>query len=341
LNLSSGSNVTHYILPNLSRVKNRHKKIEKLKLDLETLIKESDVIVARMPSGHAYHAIKICRRLKKPYVVEVVGDVFASLWTHGSIPGKILAPINYIKYRKVIKKSPNIIYVTQNYLQEKYPHKSSANTTNVSNVDISFVPEVILESKIDRINNVDINKEVNIGLIGSYSSKYKGIDTAIKSIKTLNDQGFNCKLVVLGEGNNEWLKDLSKKLRIKEKVIFPGSLPGGERVFRWLDTMDLYIQPSLTEGLPRALIEAMSRGLPCVASSVGGIPELLDQSFIHKPKSDKELGEKIEYLLRNKDIMIEQANKNFTNAKSYTSEVLNARRKEFWKNFINKELTKK
>jgi len=341
LNLSSGPNVQHFILPNLSSIKNRIGNLKRVKRELIELIKETDALVARMPSVYAYHAIKIAQKLNKPYVVEVVGDVFSALWTHGSLIGKVLAPINYIKHRKIIKKSPNIIYVTQNYLQEKYPHRSDANTINASNVDISTVPENVLLNKIEKIKNMKSNDEINIGLIGSYSSKYKGIDTAIKAIKTLNERGYNCKLVVLGDGNNKWLKALSEKLEIDNKIIFSGTLPGGEKVFEWLDTMDLYIQPSLTEGLPRALIEAMSRGLPCIASSVGGIPELIDEDYIHRPKSDEEISDKIEYLLNNKDIMINQAQLNYHQAKRYTTEEINIRRDQFWTHFIEKELRKK
>jgi len=340
LNLSSGPNVKHYVLPNLSKLKDRFQNKRKLKVELELLINNSDALVARMPSVHAYHAIKIARKLNKPYAVEVVGDVFASLWNHGSLFGKILAPISYIKYKRIIKQSPHLIYVTQNYLQEKYPYNSTANIINASNVDISPVPKEILAGKVNRIMNLNIKKEINIGLIGSYSSKYKGIDTAIKSIKILNDCGYNCNLVVLGDGNNKWLKDLSEKLNIESKIIFAGILPGGEKVFEWLDSMDLYIQPSLTEGLPRALIEAMSRGLPCVASSAGGNPELIDEKFIHKPRSEKELSENIKYLLANKELMINQAEKNYYQAKEYTAEVLNERRKGFWLKFIDKEINK-
>lgn|SRR5699024_8873962 len=338
LNLSSGPNVEHYILPNLSVLKDRSDRVKKLNQDLEKLIHESDALVARMPSIHAYHAIKIARQLNKPYVVEVVGDVFLSLWTHGHIFGKILAPVSYIKYRNVIKQSPYLIYVTEEYLQNKYPYHPNAVTINASNVDLPYVSERVLQNKITRIRDMDIENEIKIGLIGSYASKYKGIDTAIKSIKILNDRGYNCRLYVLGSGNNEWLINLSKKIVVEDKVVFAGSLPGGEQVLEWLDTMDIYIQPSLTEGLPRSLIEAMSRALPSIGSSVGGIPELIDQSFIHTPESEKMLSDKIEHLLMNKEIMLEQSKKNFVKSKEYTSDVLNNRRKKFWSHFINKEL---
>ncbi|WP_157724823.1 glycosyltransferase [Virgibacillus phasianinus] len=341
LNISSGNRVEHIILPSLSKIKGRYKNKSDLKKKLKTVIEGSDALIARMPSEHAYLAIKIAKRLNKPYTVEIVGDVFSSFWTHGSVVGKLLAPIYYFKYRKVIKQSAYLIYVTKNNLQKKYPYNSSASFTNISNVDLPSVSDLILFNRLSKINKLDVRKEVNIGLIGSYSSKYKGIDRAIKSIKQLNSKGLKCNLIVLGEGNNRWLLDLSKKLNVENNVVFLGSLPGGKEVFEWLDNIDLYIQPSLTEGLPRSLIEAMSRGLPCVASSVGGIPELIDKKFIHNPKSYKELSEKIFYLLSNKKLMLEQAKKNYSYSKSYTSDVLNERRKDFWVNFNHKEFSGK
>ena len=55
-------------------------------------------------------------------------------------------------------------------------------------------------------------------------------------------------------------------------------------MFEWLDDMDLYIQPSLQEGLPRAVVEAMSRGLPALGAHTGGIPELLGEDCIFPRK---------------------------------------------------------
>ena len=52
-----------------------------------------------------------------------------------------------------------------------------------------------------------------------------------------------------------------------------------DKVFEWLDTIDLYVQPSLTEGMPRAAIEAMSRGCPVVVSDVGGLKNLVDKNI--------------------------------------------------------------
>src|SRR5690625_396249 len=57
-------------------------------------------------------------------------------------------------------------------------------------------------------------------------------------------------------------------------------------VFDWLETIDLYAQPSRQEGLPRALIESMSRGVPAFGANTAGIPELLENEFIFSNTKD-------------------------------------------------------
>src|SRR5699024_3881967 len=131
-------------------------------------------------------------------------------------------------------------------------------------------------------------------------------------------------------GQNQWLINMAKKFQISEDIIFVGSIPGGQEVLNWLDTMDIYIQPSLTEGLPRALIEAMSRGLPCVASSVGGIPELLHSRVQHKAGDSKDLARKIKCLIENQELMLQESKKNFVKSSEYTRNNLSKKRDKVW-----------
>ena len=81
-------------------------------------------------------------------------------------------------------------------------------------------------------------------------------------------------------------------------MTFLGQLPAGEMVRAQLDKADLFILPSKTEGLPRALVEAMARALPCIGTTVGGIPELLPSEDLVPPGDVKALAETIEDVLR-------------------------------------------
>ena len=66
-----------------------------------------------------------------------------------------------------------------------------------------------------------------------------------------------------------------------------------KEVFDQLSKIDIYVHPSLQEGLPRAVIEAMSMACPIVASNTAGTPELISNEFIFKNKSPKAISKAI------------------------------------------------
>lgn len=100
-----------------------------------------------------------------------------------------------------------------------------------------------------------------------------------------------------------------------------------------MDELDVYLIPSLTEGLPRALVEAMSRGLPAIGTNTGGITELLDQEYLNQPNDYKSLAKKLTGLVSDKQKLINCAERNFANSKQFSSEVLNLRRNSFFDRF--------
>jgi glycosyltransferase involved in cell wall biosynthesis len=88
---------------------------------------------------------------------------------------------------------------------------------------------------------------------------------------------------VLGPGDAAKWQELAEKHGVGDQVHFDGVRPAGAAVLAWLDDIDVHCQPSYQEGLPRATIEAMSRGCACLGSTAGGIPELLPPDRLHAP----------------------------------------------------------
>lgn len=87
------------------------------------------------------------------------------------------------------------------------------------------------------------------------------------------------ELRFIGDGGyRSTLTKMASDQGIADRVKFLGWLAAGPAVRAELDRADLFVLPSRTEGLPRALVEAMARGLPCIGSTAGGIPELLRRS---------------------------------------------------------------
>lgn len=95
-----------------------------------------------------------------------------------------------------------------------------------------------------------------------------------------------------------------------------------------LDTCDIYVQPSLQEGLPRALIEAMSRGCPCIGARTAGIPELLPEECLTSRGSAGAIAGAVSAMLRSD--LSRYACESCRTALAYQGPVLDARRKAFF-----------
>jgi len=312
--------------------KKNRENIEEL---IKNEVKNSDYIIIRLPCNYGNIAVKYAKKYNKPYLLEVVGCSWDALW-HYNWKGKVLAPISFMKQRRSIINSSHVIYVTSSFLQSRYP--TEGRSINCSNVSIPSVSSEVLENRIVKItSSFNGNKRLKIGTIGSLDAAYKGQDIVIKALSYLKSVGIrNYEYHLVGSGEGKRLKKLVKELGLEDQVFFKGTLPH-QKINEWLDNIDLYIQPSKTEGLPRGLIEAMHRGLCALGTNVGGIPELLDSSFLLSTK--KENYKEISTILKNIEIndLIEQGEKNFWKSESYSKELINERRYKFIKEFISNE----
>jgi glycosyltransferase involved in cell wall biosynthesis len=109
-----------------------------------------------------------------------------------------------------------------------------------------------------------------------------------------------------------------------------GTVPWGEELFRYLDEADLFVLPSLTESMPRSLIEAMARGLPAIGSDVGGIKELLPEEYRVAPKNYNALAGKIAEVIDDPERLAMMSQTNFLKAMEYKLEIMNQQKLEFW-----------
>lgn len=106
----------------------------------------------------------------------------------------------------------------------------------------------------------------------------------------------------------------------------------------FLDTVDIYIQPSKQEGLPRSVVEAMSRGCLCVGSRIAGIPELLSTKYLFNAGNVMQIAKILADI--DKDQLKEQAKRNIKISGLYVSSILNERRRTFLEEFRDESIQK-
>ena len=131
--------------------------------------------------------------------------------------------------------------------------------------------------------------EVCIGTIAEFT-KNKGLDYLLDAINILKSQ--KLKLAIIGDGEEK--ERIEKRLEdenLKESVTTCGFVP---HIAKHIKAFDVFVLPSLKEGLPYTILEAMNAGVPVVASSVGGIPDLIEHEksgYLTTPKSSASLAE--------------------------------------------------
>lgn len=327
INQSNGKRVTfepinEYENPK-SLVRNHKEIIKKLTLS----IKKSDGILIRLPSVLGFIAANICMKLNKPYIVEVVGAAFDAYWYHGSIFGKFLSFPMELSQKKSVKNASAAIYVTKNYLSNKYPCKGK-EFKGISNI----------QSISNYNKNLDLNSNIKIGLIGSTFVDYKGHDVAIKAVNKLKKKGFNVTLEFVGDGPNKKFENMAEKYKIENNVVFKGKIYDKTLLDNWFRELDVYIQPSLTEGHCRAIVEAIGNGVPTLASTAGGNADSVGSKYLFKAKDERKLANLIEKVIESKEVRQKNVRENFNKIRGYNPEELqNEREKalQYYKELIS------
>lgn len=331
LTLASTENVSFVKIPNFKSFKNSYKIFESKKI-IEKEIDNSDFLIARLPSSIGSLAILSAKNNNKPYLVEMVACPWDSLWNH-SLKGKILAPLIYYETKKKVRNAKYVVYVTNQFLQKRYP--TSGKNVSCSNVALTKFDDKILGSRLKKISDKGKDNKLIVGTAAAVDVKYKGQQYIIKALGKLKEQGItNYEYQLVGGGDQTYLQSIARKYDVIEQVKFLGAIPHDE-VFKWLETIDIYVQPSRQEGLPRALIEAMSRGVPAFGAKTAGIPELLDERYLFS--NTRNNMKEICSILTNvtKEDMIMQAKRNLEESKKYDKFIIETRRQKFFERFIS------
>lgn len=295
----------------------------------------SDAFILRMPGPISSLLWKVLRKKGIPFGVEVVGNTIDAHQNCGAHP--LLRPLfKSVAHRYQTlqcKEAVAAAYVSKDYLQSFYP--SGGWSTYYSSIDLrdsDILNDDQLTAKIKLLKEpFEGKRPFIICHAGTMGAKYKGQDLLIEAVANCKSKGLNIELVLMGDGGfRDYFESKAKELGAESFVKFMGNVPGGKAVRDVYDKCDILVFPSLTEGLPRTIIEAMARGLGCIASNVGGIPELLDNDFLVNPGNVEELTNKIYNLLQPKTDIESIAIRNINKAKEYHYDILNARRIEFY-----------
>lgn len=288
---------------------------------------EAEAVLAIVPGMLASMAFPELRR--RNYAIEVVGDPYDSL-----SPGTIRHPLRPLlrmlaprSLRRICQHAAFSSYVTSTALQKRYP--PGPTTTAIGCSDVVLPDEAFRQTAPSFLESP--TRPITLINVGTMAVNYKRQDLLIRAVAALRERGRDVMLRLVGDGALRTdFATLAKTLGVERFVTFCGSVSPGQGIRNELDEADLFVMPSVQEGLPRALVEAMARGLPCLASRVGGIPELLTDNDLFEPRSADTLIAAIDQMIANPRRMSQAATRNLAKAAEFRSSVLDSRRLEFY-----------
>lgn len=301
-----------------------------LRKQYRNVIGDCKVALVRLPSTIGFSIANLVVRKKIPLACEVVASPYDFFRIKKPGIEKILYGIYHFQLKRACAMADGVAYVTEKALQQHYPaSKEGSFTTHYSSAKISpaFYTAARELSESGALMLCHIAHPIN--------NREKGHDVAIRVVAELNRR-MSRKVYIRFAGDGELVPEfirLAEKLGVANYVQFPGVLSMSE-LHTLLTTSDAMILPTLTEGLPRVIIEAMATGLPCVSTPVGGIPELLSPGCLCHPTDVGRFADKLESLLTNRELYRVESERNFLRSKDYAEDKLQLKRTNFFRSMI-------
>ena len=314
------------------------KKYFRIKKCLKNVADSCDVAIFRMPSPTANLVYKeVKKHTSIPIGAEIIYDPTDELNNKDvHLLKKLVAYSFSLQLKDICHNANGVSYVTEFAIQKNFP--SRARVLGESNCFFeSFYSSIDLpDSAFGTPRDYKNKKSFVIAHSNmSMNDNRKGELVLIQALKILIQGGYDVSLVFMGDGSkrNQFEK-AANDLGIDNNVNFIGLLSDPREVTQVLQSADFYVLPTLAEGLPRGIIEAMAQGLVCISSPVGGISELLDTNNLIDPLNSALYAKRIEELINNSDEMNKLSEENIRKARKYESRLLQKRRDEFYQKLI-------
>ncbi|MFS0821474.1 glycosyltransferase family 4 protein [Bacillus sp. 1P02SD] len=318
-------------------------KLRKIYSSISKAIDGCDCAILRIPDQMSFQLFPKIQKLGLPCAVEVVAHPW-ELYSPGTMKTILRPFLRFlwdIMQKKVCKKADGVSYVTKEYIQQRYPANIDPNK---SDRFVTYYTSANLDNcffhRPREAHSLKKGGVLNITHVSGINNSAKGHFELLQALLLIKKQGKLFKVIFVGGGTMlNYYKDLCEQLGLSEEVSFLGNVSNPRVIASILKESDLFVFPTLTEGLPRVVLEAMSSGLPCIASNVGGIPELLSERCLIAPNDIEGLVRKLLEIFDDKHFLAEESIKNFTRVKQeYRPEIVQEKRRAFYSKLKDKVL---
>ncbi|MFQ5411888.1 MAG: glycosyltransferase [Phycisphaerae bacterium] len=265
----------------------------------------------------------------RPYAFEVVGHAGLGATRVRNVRwlklGHLIGWLQHRFCRLTAARAACASYVSE-YVRSLYPTRTGREWVFSS---VNLPDEVFRDPRPAGSFDHSPKRIISVGRI----EPEKGHQVLIRAAREMKDRGrVGFTMEIAGPGSRiEPLRRLAVELGVADCVRLVGPVEHGAPLRAFMDNADLFVLPSLTEGMPRALLEAMARGIPAVGSRTGGIVELLDVGRLVAPGDASALARLMTDVLQAPADLAAMSAASIRTARKYHLAEMNRRKHAFWR----------
>jgi len=285
-----------------------------------------DAYLLRMPGLIPELLGRRLLRERHPFAVEVAGDPWLTFGPAGN--RHPLQPLLRAHFTRVLRRQCAAACAVGYSSRAQHLRYLPAPGAFVTHYSYAALPD---DGVVAAPRQFEGGGCVRLVCVAGLQRMYKAPEVVLDAVGRRLADGRDLEQTWVGGGRLlEPMRARARRLGLEERVRFVGQLPAGQAVVEQLDAADLFLLPSRAEGLPGALIEAMARALPCIGSTVGGIPELLAEQDLVAPGDARALAAKIAQVVTDPGRMNDMSQRNRQTAQGQRECVVAPRRRALY-----------
>ena len=260
-------------------------------------VRKAEIVYLRLPSVVGMFSYLFIVLVRRPRIVQIKGSWDASVGERFRGPLGVMgrAVVNLFSAGDYLigRRSTTLVHRDDHY------KRVLARKNRVYRIAVSLISESDIFPREDTCQHDPI-RLLYVGRI----SPAKGLEYLLQAVSMMREP--RPLLAVVGSGPHlPRMVSLAKELGLDSRVSFDGQKEFGEPLFQAYRGSDIFILPSVTEGIPKVLFEAMASGVPIIATAVGGIPHVITDranGLLVQPRSPAQIRDAVTRLLSDGDL---------------------------------------
>jgi phosphatidyl-myo-inositol dimannoside synthase len=297
---------------------------------MKSLVGKASCVVVRVPGELGWWASLAARQAATPLMMEVVGEPRSGLQTTRTGPvASVIGALQARRLRRLSRWVDAASYVNRTELPGLYPCRADVPWEAISSVRLDRAqlrPPRQAPREAGRIR---------VAFVGTFTRRKRVADIVL-ACGALRAQGLAVSAVLVGDGpDRPSVEDAVRQHELSAAIRLPGHIADRGTLWALLDESDVFVMPSASEGLPRAVLEAMARGLPAIGSHIPGHAEVLAPEAMFPVGNHAALAAILGRLGTDPTLYLRLSERSATTVAGFLDETLSPRRRRLYEHLLS------